>query len=108
MFKWASSAVIVAVMGLVPVALTSSPSWGLSANCSVGRQTIEEWGADKHRVKVKCTKVGSSTLVRGKLPITAGPDSVSPWFHKKNAMHYGQYKKAYNWQLGSPIVEMKG
>ena len=28
-----------------------------SASCSVDKQTIEEWSADRHRVRIKCSEV---------------------------------------------------
>jgi hypothetical protein len=77
-----------------------------SASCSVDKQTIEEWSADRHRVRIKCSEVKGG-VARGLLPISGEGDSVSPWFFTTGTYYYGEYKEAWNWQLGTPYFAVK-
>lgn len=97
----------VAIGALLPLGYMGSAT-ALSATCNPGVQSIEEWNADKYRVKIRCSSIGRTTLVRGVLPISGESDSISPWFRETGKYYYGLYKNAWGWQLGSPKTEMTG
>lgn len=103
----ATAAVVIAATALTPAvgSLTAHAAGG--AVCSPSKQTIEEFSADRHRVKIKCGTIKNG-VARGKLPISGEGDSLSPWFATTGKYYYGQYKEAWNWQLGSPTHEFKG
>lgn len=107
MFKWAGAAVAVVATALTPIAMGGSAD-AVSATCKVGKQSIDDWSADKHRVWAKCSAIGRTTLVQGQLPITGEADSVTPWFRTLNTTYYGEYKEAWYWQLGTPRINLKG
>lgn len=107
MISRVGSFLVATTIVLAPV-VVSGPASALSATCNVGKDRIDEFGPDRYRVKIKCSRIGSGTIVRGVLPLTAEPDSVSPWFTTRNEWHYGLYKKVFSWQVGTPFAELTG
>lgn len=100
---------LVGVVAAAAIPLTAMlPAHAAGTSCNPTDQIIEEWNADKHRVKIKCSAIGRYKTVRGELPISGEGDSISPWFRTVNEYYYGVYKNAYSWQVGTPRTVISG